>query len=218
MGFVEALDRVNAAHPWSHNDAFAGFVLRHARAVRRRGGDTAVDAGCGTGALASALSEVFPAVIGIEPDADAAASAAQRLAGRPVRVEQRRFGAEPEDAYDLIVFVASLHHMPLRATLQDARAALRPGGRIVIVGLARETSADLLRSATSLLLNPLIGMVRGRSRAAEPPVRAHAPTAPATRTFDEIRAIAADVLPGIRMRRRLFWRYTAHWEAPGRPL
>lgn len=215
MGLLAAIARVNAAHPWSHNDAYAGFVLRHARGVRRRGGDTAVDVGCGTGNLLSALSKVFPTVIGIEPDPDAAAAAARRFTGAAVQIENRRFGSEPRDAYDLIAFVASVHHMPLRVTLEDARAALRPGGRVVIVGVARETSKDALRSGASLLLNPLIGLVRHPKRATRRPAHMQAPIAHPDQTFDEIRAIASEVLPGIRMRRRLFWRYTASWQAPG---
>lgn len=213
MHFVNALDRLNAAHPWSHNDAFAHFVLRHAREVRGRGGDTAVDVGCGTGTLLKALSAVFPTVIGMEPDADAAA-AARRHISPGLRIENRVFGSEPSEAYDLIAFVASLHHMPLQVALHHARASLRPGGRIVIVGVARETPRDLLRSAASTVLNPLVGLIRHPTRAAGPPPHMRAPTARAHQSFEEIRAIATAVLPGIRMRHRLFWRYTAVWEAP----
>lgn len=214
MGFLAVLDRVNAAHPWSHNDAYAGFVVRHTRAVRRRGGATAVDVGCGTGNLLAELAEVFPSVIGIEPDPATAAIAARRFAGTTVQIHDRAFGSEPPDAYDLIVFVASLHHMPLRQALQEARAAIRPGGRVVIIGVARETSRDALRSVVSSLLNPLIGLLRHPARATDVPAHMNAPTAAASESFDEIREVAAEVLPGIRMRRRLFWRYTASWVAP----
>lgn len=217
MGLLDAMNRVNAAHPWSHNEAYSGFVLRHARAVHRAGGDTALDVGCGMGDLLGELAEVFPITVGIEPDAATAAAATRRFTGSGVRIERRIFGPEPEAAYDVIAFVASLHHMPLHSALQDARTALRPGGRIVIVGLARETPRDALRSATSLLLNPLIGLIRHPSRATRPPAHMLAPTAEASRSFEEIRAIAGDLLPGIRMRRRLFWRYTAWWQAPAHP-
>jgi SAM-dependent methyltransferase len=214
MRVLAALDRLNAAHPWSHNDAFTGLVLRHARAVRRHGGTTAVDVGCGTGNLLLSLSEVFPQVIGLEPDPETAAAAARRFSGSAVLVEERRFGSEPHQAYDLIVFVASLHHMPLRPALLAARAALRPGGRVVIVGVAGESPGDALRSGISLVLNPLIGLVRHPTRATQPPAHMRAPTSAADQTFDEIRGIADEALPGVRMRRRLFWRYTATWTAP----
>lgn len=204
---------MNAAHPWSHNDAYARYILRHARAVRRRGGSTAVDVGCGTGNLLERLSKVLPTVFGIEPDPEAAEIAAQRFSGTPVSIEQREFGRETE-SYDLIVLVASLHHMPLRPALDEARRALRAGGRIVIVGVARETTEDRLHSWASALLNPFTGLILHPSRALEPPTHMQVPTAPAVQSFDEIRTIAADVLPGIRMHRCLFWRYTAEWHAP----
>jgi SAM-dependent methyltransferase len=215
MGFLSALDRFNHAHPWSHNDAFAGFVLRQARTVRRGGGRTAVDVGCGTGNLAARLARVFPDVRGIEPDPATAAIAAARFSGSgTVRIEQRHFQEEDHAKYDFVVFVATLHHMPLAEALSRARMNLRPGGRIVIVGLARETPADTPRSLISLGLNPLVGLLRHPRRAELPPSHMRAPTAPADDSIDEIRHIALTVLPGIRLRRRLFWRYTATWTQP----
>jgi len=214
MNLFEVLARFNAAHPWSHNDAYAGFVLRHARAVRRSGGDVAVDVGCGTGNLLARLTQVFPTVIGVEPDARSGAVARARFPRADVRVDIRNFGDEPESAYDLLVFVASLHHMPVRQALVAARSSLRPGGRLVIVGIAKETRADAFRSSVSMVLNPLIGMVRHPRRATHLPVSMEAPVAEASQTFEEIRDMASAMLPGIRMRRRLFWRYTASWSAP----
>lgn len=210
---TRVLDRINAEHPWSHNDAYSGFVLRHARAVRRAGGTVAVDVGCGTGNLLARLSGVFPTVLGVEPDPATAAIAARRFEGTGVRVDEREFGDATKSAYDLIVFVASLHHMPLRAALETARSALRPGGRLVIVGVAEESSGDAMLSLASLLLNPLIGLIRHPRRASLAPVHMQAPVAAPNETFDEIRVIAMEVLPGVRMRRRLFWRYTAWWSA-----
>ncbi len=31
-------------------------------------------------------------------------------------------------------------------------------------------------------------------------------------TYDEVRAVAERVLPGVRVRRRLFFRYTLRWD------
>ena len=208
------IDRVNAAHPWSHNDAYTGFVMRHARVVRRIGGTVAVDVGCGTGDLLERLATVFPDVLGVESDVETARIAARRFSHTAAQIEARPFGREPADSYDLIVFVASLHHMPLRSALEQARAAVRPGGRIVIVGLAREDSQDALRTGLSVVLNPLVGLIRHPTRAAGVPARMQAPTAAPAETFAEIRDVASTVLPGVKMRRRLFWRYTAHWSAP----
>lgn len=220
---LAALGRFNAAHPWSHNDAFAGFVLRQARAVRRRGGTTAIDVGCGTGNLLERLAAVMPSVVGIEPDPHAAAIATSRFRRQAnVEIRQQSWREQPAQSCDLIVFVASLHHMPLRSTLHEARAALRPGGRLVIVGVAADDSPDdddltgKLLSSISLVMNPAIGMIRHPRHAVGPPAHMRAPTAEPTDPFRTIRTIANEVLPGIRMRRALFWRYTASWTAPAR--
>ncbi len=215
MRLLDALDRLNQAHPWSHNDAFAGFVLRYARSAQRRGGRSALDVGCGTGNLVERLSRIFPDVTGVEPDLTVAAVAQARFSTlTSVQIELRHFDHGEPDRYDFIAFVASLHHMPLAATLHRAKMSLRSGGQIVIVGVARETPADAPRSLFSLALNPLVGIVLHPLRATQPMPHIQAPTTTATDSLDDIQRIAQEVLSGIRLRRRLFWRYTATWVSP----
>lgn len=38
-----------------------------------------------------------------------------------------------------------------------------------------------------------------------------APTSEPTETFEQIASIAREMLPGVKIRRGLFWRYTAVW-------
>ncbi|CED90975.1 hypothetical protein [Actinomyces succiniciruminis] len=40
------------------------------------------------------------------------------------------------------------------------------------------------------------------------------PTAPARESLQEIRAASARILPGSRMRRRFYWRYSPVWDRP----
>ena len=46
----------------------------------------------------------------------------------------------PDQLFDTIIFVASLHHMDTRCALIKAKNMLRPGGQILVVGLARNSS------------------------------------------------------------------------------
>jgi 2-polyprenyl-3-methyl-5-hydroxy-6-metoxy-1,4-benzoquinol methylase len=39
-------------------------------------------------------------------------------------------------SFDLITFVASIHHLPLRESLQKARQMLRPEGELAVVGIS----------------------------------------------------------------------------------
>jgi SAM-dependent methyltransferase len=228
---------INARHPWNHNDHFHRWILRTLPARRR----VAVDVGCGTGALAGKLAARFARVTGIDADAAMAAAASARLAGQPevtvrhCRFEQFATVAATADAdgdaatnadvggdgaADLITMVASLHHLALDDTLARIPALLAPGGRLLVVGLARPDSlADLAVDVASAAANPVMGLIKhprrarpaGEPAAGQPamPVRD-----PAT-TLAEISAAARARLPGAVVRRRLFFRYTLRWDKPG---
>jgi SAM-dependent methyltransferase len=207
------LHRVNQQHPWSHNDHFHGWILRRLPARRRR----ALDVGCGAGLLLSRLRGRFDEVLGVDADATMAAVSAERFAGdAAVSVRHARF-EEVDGTFDTITMIAVLHHMPLEAALRHAAELLEPGGRLLVVGLARPHSlADLAWDIPSSLLNPLVGMVRHPQPVTEP-VDDGGPVMPmrdAAETFAEISGVARQVLPGAHIRRRLFFRYTLQWTRP----
>lgn len=217
MRFLQRLDRFSAMHPWSHNDLYAAWVLWHARKVSHRMGSSALDIGCGTGNLLKNLAGVMDDVTGVEPDSGTAERARQNLAGiNTATVHETSFEdiSVAQPSYDLVTLVAVLHHLPLRQTLQAARSLLKPRGRLVIVGVAKETSADMPWSIASMLLNPVVGAVRHPRRAPTTPPNMTAPTAEPRETFEQIAVVAEEVIPGVRMHRSLFWRYTAVWIAP----
>ena len=84
----------------------------------------------------------------------------------------------------------------------------------MVVGLARrESRLDLAWDLASVLLNPLVGVLK-HPRAAVPSPDPF-PVADPALSLSEIRAIATSMLPGARLRRRLFVRYTLVWEKPG---
>lgn len=214
MRLLGTLSRFSEAHPWSHNEAYSPWILRQARSVRRRGGNRALDVGCGTGLLLKRLARIMPEVVGIEPDDRTAARARVTVAKVDnATVLEAPFdpAAFDQESFDLVTFVAVLHHLPLGQSLEAARRLLRPGGRLVVVGLAREVSADLPWSVTSMLLNPVVGLICHPCRASEVPASMTAPTSEATETFDQIAQVARAALPGVKIRRGLFWRYTAVW-------
>lgn len=213
----EALARLNARHPWSHNEYFHGWILRNLPARR----DTAVDVGCGMGGLAGKLAGRFRHVTGIDADEEMAAVASARLRDVP-RVSIHRcsfaeFRSTADDGgADLITMVAVLHWLDLDGTLAKIPALLAPGGRLLVVGLARPDSvADLAFDVVSGVANPVMGMIK------HPRLARHAPdgqpvvpvTDPTT-TFAEITAAARTHLPGVTVRRRMFFRYTLRWDKP----
>lgn len=234
------LRRVNDRHPWSHNDHFHGWVLRRLPDRRLPGrrvlpGRTlrVLDVGCGRGLLLSRLRVRSDEVLGVDADAAMASFAAERFGGDPsVTVRRARF-EEVDGTFDAVTMIAVLHHLPLETALRHAGELLAPGGRLLVVGLARADSlTDLAWDLPSSLLNPLVGLVR-HPQPVRPPVDDGGPGAngggadgggaddgpvmpvrdPAE-TFAEISRTARAVLPGARVRRRLFFRYTLEWTRP----
>ncbi|MEU3664156.1 class I SAM-dependent methyltransferase [Streptomyces sp. NPDC032940] len=210
---LRALDRFNAAHPWDHNAHYHPWLLR--RLPRRFG--RALDVGCGTGDLARSLAARAGEVRGVDAD-PVIVSAARRLTrpGTPVTytVADAPHGL-PEGPFDVITCVAVLHHLPLTEALAAFRRRLAPGGTLVVVGLYRaRTAGDQLLGVVAAPANAAVGWVKARGRAVAPPVAMTAVTRPAAMTFAGIRREAGTALPGARVRRRLFWRYTLVWRHP----
>jgi SAM-dependent methyltransferase len=214
------LAQVNARHPWNHNEHFHGWILGNLPARRR----AAVDVGCGTGALAGKLAPRFARVTGIDADEAMAAAASARLERDPaVTIRWCGFGefasaADPGEA-DLITMVAVLHHLGLEDTLARIPGLLAPGGRLLVVGLARVNSpADLAADLISAALNPVMGLIKHprRARPGDGPAAGQPamPVRDPAVTLAQITAAARAHLPGATIRRRLFFRYTLRWDKP----
>ncbi|MEU3333536.1 class I SAM-dependent methyltransferase [Streptomyces sp. NPDC006668] len=207
---LDALARFNAMHPWDHNAHYHPWLLRQ---LPRRFG-RALDVGCGSGDLARLLARRAAEVYGI--DSDPAIVARARELSEPgdavtFTVADASVGIPP-GPYDVITCVAVLHHLPLAETLTRFRRHLAPGGTLVVVGLAREEAlADHLLGLVSVPLNLLVGWVKNGGRPAPRPASMTAITRPAAVTFTEIAREAGRILPGVRLRRRLFWRYSLLW-------
>jgi hypothetical protein len=103
----------------------------------------------------------------------------------------------------------------LREGLTRLAGLVRPGGLLIVVGLyLTSTRADRAMELVTLPANAAVGLAKaikgtgGRAHDAEMPVVWTAPTLP------EIRAAAAEIVPGARIRRHVFWRYSLIWRAP----
>ena len=214
------LARVNARHPWNHNEYFHGWILRSLPGRRQ----AAVDVGCGTGVLAGKLAPHFARVTGIDADEGMAAAAGARLASDPrVSIMRCRFDAFDAAAgggeADLITMVAVLHHLDLGDTLGRIPRLLAPGGRLLVVGLAKvDSPADAMVDLMSAAANPVMGLIKHPrpARPADGPAGGQPamPVRDPSATVAEIAAAARARLPGATIRRRLFFRYTLRWDKP----
>lgn len=191
---------------WNHNTAYHRWIVGIAA---KHHGDV-LDVGCGDGLLAQRLAPVSRSVTGLEPDPAAADRAVARVAGEDVVISRTSFEEFDPGArrFDLVTFVASLHHMNPRASLARARDLLAPGGEIAVVGLAANKSAwDWVRSACRV---PAV-MVADRLHRDTPDIGVT--LADPRESVGEIRRVAAEVLPGATIRRGLYYRYLLRWSS-----
>jgi hypothetical protein len=97
----------------------------------------------------------------------------------------------------------------------DARRALtrfaelvRPGGAVVVIGLASPAWYDLPFAAVALAARLTLRIVRGGWRHTAP-MRWPPPL-----NYGEMKTLSAELLPGVRFRRHLLGRYSLVWYKP----
>ena len=195
---------------WNHNTAFHRELVRDAGL---RGG-RALDVGCGEGLLCSRLAGVCREVIGIDTDERALARAQRRLERTP-KARALSHDIMEQDlpgclgAFETVTCVAVLHHLPLEEGLAALGALVAPGGRLIVVGLAASKSPwDWIVSGLSVL--PIRVMSAWHRETRDIGVA----TTRARESLEEIRAAASRILPGARVRRRFYYRYSLVWDRP----
>ncbi len=195
-----------ATPPWNHNIHYFPLILG---LVGEKPRGTALDVGSGDGMLAAQLVETVPGVLGVDADARIVAAARGRysaVAGLRFEVCDVLAGEIAGEPFDVVTCSAALHHLPLEAGLTRLRDLTAPGGTLIVVGLALESTAtDYLVSIASIIPNRILNARRGFHRHG-------APTADPTETYSTIRTLAQRILPGARFRRHLYWRYSIVWE------
>jgi len=172
------------------------------RAELPAGARTAIDVGCGEGETARILRSFgVPTVVGVDPHGPSIVEA--RGYGDDIAyVHADVFDVDVEPA-DVVTAVAMLHHVDMADGLRRLSSLVRTGGRLLVVGLARSTyPRDLWRDVVGSLSTkthrpwhttaPIVW---------QPPV-----------TYADAQRIAESLLPGVRYRRDVRFRYTLAWD------
>ncbi|MEU8395370.1 class I SAM-dependent methyltransferase [Nonomuraea sp. NPDC048892] len=208
---------------WNHNIHYHPRIL----GAIPDGAKSALDVGCGEGTLARELRRVVPHVTGVDRDPAGIAQArdhAAAAAGVPDAGDADDAGDAGDIVYiegdflthpfepasfDVVTSVATLHHMDAAAGLTRMRDLLAPGGVLAVVGLARSTMPrDLPGELAAVAANVLHRATKNHWEHPSPTVW------PPPVTYPEMRALAAELLPGSAYRRHLMWRYSIVWRKP----
>lgn len=205
---------------WDHNAYYHRRLLRRLPPHCRR----VLDVGCGAGAFAVELAVVCDQV-----DALDRSPLMIELAERAVPGNVRCLLADvladplPGEAYDAIVSISALHHLPLDTALPRLSAALCPGGVLAVIALPRrDLPAELPVEIVAAFGHRLLGVVFALLRSigpgrwfAVPPSHAVMPVVlDLPLTTRQVRRHAARILPDSRVRRLVFWRYLLVWHKP----
>lgn len=202
---------------WNHNSHYHAFLLRQVPARC----SAALDIGCGTGGFTRLLAGRADEVLGIDLSPNMIHIAQQHSVQFPnvryqvMDVLTADFASE---AFDCIVSIATLHHLPLDTTLLKMKAALKVGGTLLVLDLFRgEGYADMFSSLLAIPASLILRLIKLRRMRASRQARAawaiHGQH-DAYLTLQEIRRIASPILPGVTMCRHLLWRYSMIWHKP----
>lgn len=205
---------------WDHNAYYQRVLLRQ---LPRRC-ERVLDVGCGAGAFAARLAGRADHVDAIDKSA-AMIEAARRRAPANVTctLADVTQTALPAAHYDAIVSITALHHVRLADALGHLAPALRPGGVLAAVVLPRaDLPREALREIVAAAANPVFGAVfaglrtagRGDWYGLDPTDEAMPKVVDPPLTTRRAREVAAATLPGVRLRRLLFWRYLLVWRRP----
>ncbi|WP_328392039.1 class I SAM-dependent methyltransferase [Nocardia sp. NBC_00416] len=193
----------DSRHRWNHNTHYYPAVLDTAPAGAR----TALDVGTGDGLLATDLRERVPDVTAI--DSDPAVLDRARETGAEVRwvLGDVMTYPLPEEHYDLVAAVASVHHLPdLASGLRRLADLTAVGGKLVVIGLARSASiSDYAMNVAGTVQHRVLARSRGFWQHTAP-MEMNFP-----HTYAQARRIAAATLPGMIWRRLPLFRYSVTW-------
>ena len=196
-------------------ERYESFLLEH---VPERG--AVLEIGCGAGRLARTIAKRGATVTAIDASPEMIRLA--RLRAGEVRIELvccafSEFRAAP-GAYDGIVSVTTLHHLPVAPALARMKELLKPGGVLVIHDVRSKAGiGERLRCGWAAGLNGdalwWVGQQLRQPRALRQAWRDHG-AGERYLTMAGVRALYDVELPGARVWQHPLSRYTVVWRSP----
>ena len=208
---------------WDHNAYYHRLLLRQMPQPCRR----VLDVGCGAGAFATRLAGRAEHVDALDRSAPMI-EVARRHSPSNVHcvLGDVLLDPLPHSDYYAVFSISALHHMPLRKALLPLAAAIRPGGTLAVIALPRldlrrEWPIEIAAIVGHRLLGVMFWAARsvssGRWFARQPTHTSMPVVMDPPLTTHEVAHQVAEVLPGARVRRLLFWRYLLLWRKPTIP-
>jgi len=199
---------------WNHNAHYHGYLLSQVPQQCRR----ILEIGCGTGEFSRLLASRAERILAMDLSPQMVRLARERSKLYPnidfVEGDVMAYQL-PDNEFDCIATLATLHHLPPEPVLRKIRKALKPGGVFVCLDLyQRSNLTDLLFDGVASPATLFLGLVKtGKPRPPREVRDAYAGHGKTDTylTLPQIRRICAGILPGAVVSRHLFWRYSIIW-------
>lgn len=198
---------------WNHSNNYYNFLLRK---IGKRRGDS-LEIGCGSGEFCKLLALKSNWVTGIDLSSKMIGKAKKNISVANISFINADITDcdYKKDSFDCIVSIATMHHLPYKAVLENAKGWLKSSGTILILDLYQSnTPVDYLYSLIASPFNVLIWLIKNKRIRQTPEEteywKEHSKH-DKFMTIKEIKSIAIKILPGAKVKRHLFWRYSLVW-------
>lgn len=202
---------------WNHNNRYHNFLLQQLP-LRCH---TILEIGSGMGGFSRLLARQSDRVIAIDLSPQmitVAKERSQAYTNIDFQVADILEYKLPIEQFDAIVSIATFHHLPLESLLPRLKTALKPGGKLIVLDLVQsETLFDILSDLIAVPSNWIWQLVKNKSINQSPEAQAawqeHFRTDKFL-TVSQAKQIYTNSFTQIKLRKHLFWRYSAVWQKP----
>jgi len=204
-----------AGENWNHNAHHHGYLMNHIPERCRH----ILEIGCGTGEFSRLLAERAEKVLAIDlsPQMIRFARTRSKLYPSIDFIESDVMTYQlPDNQFDCIATLTTIHHLPIESILRKIRKALKPGGIFICLDLyQRSNLSDWLFDSVTYPTNLFLTLIKtGKPRPSKELREGYAEHGKTDTylTLSQIKQICEDILPSAVVSRHLFWRYSIIWK------
>jgi SAM-dependent methyltransferase len=199
---------------WNHNNHYHDFLLKHVPPQCSQ----ALELGCGSGTFTRLLATRAKQVLALDLSPQMIYVARERssqYANIDFQVADALVWDFPTEYFDCIISIATLHHLPLEETLSKMKSALKVNGVLLVLDLYQGTLPDAFTSLVAFPSSLVLKYLKTGCLKDPPEVRAawaeHVKH-DSFLTLRQLRHRCQTTLPGAKIRKHLFWRYSLIWK------
>jgi len=199
---------------WDHNSHYYNYLLSYIP----DGCERILEIGCGRGEFSNLLARRGKELLAIDlsPQMVHRARQANPQSNIDFVVADVMTYDFPENYFDCITTLTTIHHLPFETILTKIKQALRQGGIFLCLDLYQQSRlSDLFIDAAAYPMSRALRLIKtGKLKPSKALVDAYADHGRTDRylTLSQVNRACADILPGALVKRHLFWRYSIVWK------